>query len=79
MPNQLVETTSTRPTIGDVAQAAGVSTKTVSRVFNGEPNVRESTRERVQKVIDTLDYEPNPYAQYLGSMRALKAAGGANA
>ena len=33
-----------RPTISDVARAAGTSTKTVSRVLNNEPNVREETR-----------------------------------
>ncbi len=76
MANQLVDANSARPTIGDVALVAGVSPKTVSRVFNGEPNVRESTRERVQKIIDSLDYQPNPYAQYLGSLRAQKAASG---
>ncbi len=56
-------------TIVEVAQLAGVSIKTVSRVANGEANVRETTRIRVQEAIRQLDYRPNPYAQYLGSLR----------
>ena len=56
-------------TIVEVAQLAGVSIKTVSRVSNGEANVRETTRIRVQKAIRQLGYRPNPYAQYLGSLR----------
>ncbi|MBT8135661.1 MAG: LacI family DNA-binding transcriptional regulator [Gammaproteobacteria bacterium] len=60
---------STAATIVDVARLAGVSIKTVSRVSNGEDNVREQTRERVQKAIDELGYRPNPYARYLGSLR----------
>ena len=36
-----------RPTIDDVAELAGVSIKTVSRVFNQEPNVRPETRNKV--------------------------------
>ena len=64
-----------RATIFDVARLAGVSTKTVSRVANGEPNVRETTRDRVQRVIDTLGYQANPYAQYLSSLRRQISAG----
>ncbi len=58
-----------RATIVDVAQLAGVSTKTVSRVANGEPNVRAQTRARVQSAIDALGYRANPYAQHLSSLR----------
>ena len=49
-----------RPTIEDVAELAGVSIKTVSRVVNREANVRESTRENVEKAIAKLKYRPNP-------------------
>lgn len=56
-------------TITDVARLAGVSIKTVSRVANDEPNVRETTRARVQEAIDQLGYAPNPYARHLGSLR----------
>ncbi len=59
-----------RPTIDDVASLAGVSIKTVSRVVNHEPNVRESTREKVEKAIAELDYRPNTSAQNLASHRA---------
>ncbi|RZV37070.1 MAG: LacI family transcriptional regulator [Chromatiales bacterium] len=59
-----------RPTIDDVASLAGVSIKTVSRVVNREPNVRETTREKVEKAIAKLDYSPNPSARNLASHRA---------
>lgn len=55
-------------TIVDVARLANVSIKTVSRVTNGEPNVREQTRSRVEDAIRSLEYSPNPYAQRLGSL-----------
>lgn len=53
------------PTISDVAREAGVSTMTVSRVINGERNVREATRERVDAAISALRYAPNPAARSL--------------
>jgi LacI family transcriptional regulator len=49
----------------DVAREAGVSFKTVSRVLNGEPNVREPTRQRVLEAVKTLGYRANPYARNL--------------
>ncbi len=52
-------------TIVDVAREAGVSFKTVSRVLNGEPNVREPTRQRVLEAVQTLGYRANPYARNL--------------
>ena len=54
-----------RPTIRDVAKHAGVSLKTVSRVINGEASVREDTRERVQRSIAALRYEPDQAARNL--------------
>ena len=42
------------PNIRDVAKIAGVSYQTVSRVLNDSPNIRESTRDRVQAAIDQL-------------------------
>ncbi|GAB3097947.1 LacI family transcriptional regulator [Aestuariicella hydrocarbonica] len=57
-------------TIEDVANLAGVSIKTVSRVVNMEPNVRPATRERVQDAIRELGYQPNPSARGLASKRS---------
>lgn len=60
----------TKATIDDVAKLAGVSIKTVSRVVNHEPNVRESTRENVENAIAQLSYRPNQSARNLASHRA---------
>ena len=57
-------------TIDDVADLAGVSIKTVSRVVNREPNVRESTREKVSAAIAQLNYRPNMSARNLASHRS---------
>lgn len=54
-----------RVTINDVAEHSGVSIKTVSRVLNNEPNVRPSTRARVEEAVRALDYSPNPSARGL--------------
>jgi LacI family transcriptional regulator len=56
-----------KATIDDVATLADVSIKTVSRVVNREPNVREATREKVEKAIAKLNYRPNKAAQNLAS------------
>ncbi|WGM48313.1 Catabolite control protein A [Brevundimonas sp. NIBR10] len=58
-------------TITDVARHAGVSPMTVSRVINGEKNVRESTRERVSEAIRELGYAPNAAARNLASASAI--------
>jgi LacI family transcriptional regulator len=60
----------TKITINDVAEQAGVSIKTVSRVINREPNVREATRLKVERAIDKLHYHPNPSARNLASHRS---------
>jgi LacI family transcriptional regulator len=54
-----------RVTIKEVAQAAGVSTQTVSRVVNGRPDVSSKTRHHVQEVIDQLGYQPSKIARSL--------------
>ena len=58
-------------TMQDVAERAGVSSKTVSRVINNEPRVSESTRKKIQQVIDELDFQPNKSAQSLAADRSL--------
>ncbi len=52
-----------RPTIRDVARAAGVSTVTVSRVVNEPELVRRATRERVEAAMASLGYVPNAVAR----------------
>lgn len=54
-----------RPGGTDVARLAGVSQKTVSRVFNNEPKVTEETRERVLAAAQQLGYRPNDAARAL--------------
>ncbi|MFC7593174.1 LacI family DNA-binding transcriptional regulator [Nonomuraea antimicrobica] len=54
-----------RPTMKDVASAAGVALKTVSRVVNGEPGVHPATAERVRAAIDQLGYSRNESARVL--------------
>ena len=57
-------------TIEDVARIAGVSAMTVSRVINGEKNVRDTTRAVVQEAIDQLSYSPNTAARSLAAGQA---------
>ena len=52
-------------TIYDVAREANVSMATVSRVVNGNPNVKPATRKKVSDVIDKLGYRPNAVARVL--------------
>ncbi|MCP4238727.1 MAG: LacI family transcriptional regulator, partial [Aestuariibacter sp.] len=54
-----------KATIGDVAKAAGVSVKTVSRVINNESGVKDATRQRVAEIVKQLDYRPNLNARSL--------------
>ena len=68
--NKMTITGRKEATIFDVARLAGVSIKTVSRVANGQPSVRVETRSRVQEAIDKLEYQANPSARYLGSLRS---------
>jgi LacI family transcriptional regulator len=60
-----------RATIEDVATRSGFSIKTVSRVLNGEPNVRPQTRDRVVSAARELDYQPNVSARRLASQRSF--------
>jgi LacI family transcriptional regulator len=63
-----------RSRIEDVAAAAGVSMKTVSRVLNHEPNVREQTRDRVMRAVEQLQYKPNLSARSLAGQRSYMVA-----
>jgi LacI family transcriptional regulator len=59
-------------TIHDVAQRAGVSPMTVSRVVNGEKNVREVTRAAVMSAVKDLNYAPNPAARSLAGAEGAR-------
>jgi LacI family transcriptional regulator len=61
---------SARTSITDVAKAAGVAIKTVSRVLNDEPNVREETRARVLAAVKRLNYHPSHSARSLAGRRS---------
>jgi LacI family transcriptional regulator len=66
------ETTRTkRPTINDIARLANVSKKTVSRVINDSPFVREETREKISAIIDELGFAPDPQARGLAFRRSF--------
>ncbi|UJF28080.1 catabolite control protein A [Planococcus sp. 107-1] len=56
-------------TIYDVAREANVSMATVSRVVNGNQNVKPATRKKVLKVIEELGYRPNAVARGLASKK----------
>jgi len=58
-----------RPTIADVAQRAGVSIATVSRVVNGTATVDTETAERVRSAIIGLNYVPHAAARTLANRR----------
>jgi LacI family transcriptional regulator len=59
-----------RVTIKDVAQAAGVSTQTVSRVINKFSYVSDETRQRVDTVVEQLGYHPSTLARSLSQQRS---------
>jgi len=54
-----------KTTIYDVAEKAGVSRQTVSRVLNNRQDVSVETRKRVKQVMAELNYQPNAVAQSL--------------
>jgi LacI family transcriptional regulator len=61
-------------TIYDVAEAAKVSTRTVSKVLNNIPHVSSATKSRVLAVIEQLDYRPNQLARVLATRSSLMLA-----
>lgn len=63
-----------RTTIAEVAQEAGVSLPTVSRVLNNRPDVSPETRQRVQEVIDRLGFQPSAIARSLDARRTHTVA-----
>jgi LacI family transcriptional regulator len=65
---------SRRPTIHDVAEQAGVSIATVSRVLNDRGDVSTETRERVREVARSVGYSANPAARGLVTQRTQLVA-----
>ncbi len=63
-----------RPTIKDVARAAGVSFKTVSRVMNCDGRVNAAMREAVEAAMESLGYRPHRAARALRSSRTFSIA-----
>lgn len=57
-------------TLDDVAEHAGVSAATVSRVVNDYPHVRPEVRQRVLQAVEELGYHPDPIARSLAGQRS---------
>jgi LacI family transcriptional regulator len=57
-------------TIKDVAKLAGVSFKTVSRVINRSPYVRDEVRQKVLRAADALEYRPLHHARQMRTQRS---------
>ncbi|HUN23693.1 MAG TPA: LacI family DNA-binding transcriptional regulator [Anaerolineales bacterium] len=64
-----IKTSPARPTIADVAEKAGVSIATVSRVLNATAMVDEETALRVRLAVEALDYRPHAAARTLASRK----------
>ena len=60
-----------RITIKHVAQEAGVSTQTISRVINCRPDVAPETRQKILEIIERLGYQPSELARSLIHRRSL--------
>lgn len=58
-------------TINDVAEAAGVSVRTVSRVLNASPKVNSHTRQKVKAVIASLGFAPSARARALATRKSF--------
>lgn len=60
---------SKKMTIKDIAEIAGVSKSTVSRVIDGNPRISEDTRKRVFEIINKYGYNPNAAARNLARQK----------
>ncbi len=58
-------------TINDIARLSGVSKKTVSRIINNSPLVRQDTREKVEALMREVGYSPDPMARGLAFRRSF--------
>ena len=60
-----------RSTINDIARLANVSKKTVSRVINNSPFVKEETRAKINDIIREIGFAPDPQARGLAFRRSF--------
>jgi LacI family transcriptional regulator len=60
-----------RPTLADVAQAAGVSAMTVSRAINNKPGLSDDLRQRVLALADDIGFQPSQLARGLVTRQSL--------
>lgn len=58
--------------IKDIAELSGVSVGTVDRILHNRPNVSKSAREKVEKVLKEINYQPNMYAAALAYNKSYK-------
>ena len=70
-PLPAVAGTDRKHTINDIARLANVSKKTVSRVINESPFVREETRTRIADIIKEVGFTPDPQARALAFRRSF--------
>lgn len=56
-------------TLEEIAKLSNVSRSTVSRVINGDPKVKDETRQRVMEVIESVNFQPNLAARSLAAGR----------
>lgn len=54
-----------KPTLKNIAQAAGVSAMTVSKALNGKPGVSEKRRKEIRDIAERMNYAPNLIAKSL--------------
>ena len=60
--------------IKDIAIRAGVSVGTVDRVLHDRPNVSKPAREKVEKALQEMNYQPNVYASALAYNKSFTFA-----
>jgi LacI family transcriptional regulator len=61
-------------TIKDIARMAGVSAGTVDRVLHDRGDVSSESKEKVQAVLDSIDYQPNVFALGLAAKKRYTIA-----
>lgn len=58
----------------DIAKMAGVSAGTVDRILHNRGRVSQDKRERIEKILKEINYEPNMVARFLASKRSYQFA-----